>query len=210
MKKGFCPQTIIDGLVAGKSINLICKENNSYPTTVYKWRKKDPAFDEQVLRLIGNKLNQEKSRFGKAYAKFDESLPPLEKFFYWYQRTKDRKEACKYSNLKPSEVQNALDPNHEDFNEKLSDDMLEESITDKWFIEDQELQRAVLHGDKTAQRLFLKEKIWNDYTSKLGDSTQGPTYVQLMMGDGTELLERLMQKVIDVSPTDVQRISTTG
>lgn len=147
-------------LAKGYGISEMCRKLGITRPTYYNWRKKDPHFDHECQRILDDPAHKERILKGASRTDVTPDLPWQQKFLRSYRITGDKNEAANASGMKAREVEDALNPKSENYDEEFHLGFLEEEQRRIWQIEDN-LHKKAEHDGPSARFVLanlLKEK----------------------------------------------------
>jgi len=152
-------------LAEGYGVAAACKKVGVSHTSYYNWRKKKPAFKEATERILSSDVHKERTLHRQAVADVAVDATWQQKFIALYRRTGDRDAAASQAGKSVTDISNALDPDHTDFDKAFSFSFQEEQQRKLWKIEDNTLTKAE-HDAPTAR--FVLSNLMKEKYGKVG------------------------------------------
>jgi len=156
---------VLAQLAEGYGVAAACKKVGVSHTSYYNWRKKLPAFKESAERILSSPVHKERLLHRQAVADCHIDASWQEKFIALYRRTGDRAAAASQSGVSVTQIANALDSEHKDFDKSFSFAFQEEQQRKLWKIEDNTLTKAE-HDSPTAR--FVLSNLMKEKYGKVG------------------------------------------
>jgi hypothetical protein len=153
-------QEFLATLAEGYGIAAACKKLQFGRTSYYNWRRKDPAFAAACDGVLSEPIHKERILTGRAKADVGVGATCQDKFVALYRRTGDRAAAASQAGVSVSQVEQALDATHAEYDPDFAFSFQEEQQRKLWKIEDNTMTKAE-HDPPTARFVLsnlMKEK----------------------------------------------------
>lgn len=159
---------VLDLLRRGYGVNEMCRKVNIHRNTYYAWRKKDPGFRAETERILKDPVHQMRilNKDAKAEAATYETWQ--KQFIGLYRQTGDRNQAILGCGKDALDVEAALDPKADTYDEVFHKLFLETEQRRLWQVEDNLLGKAE-HDSPTA-RFILANRVKEKYGKLEGAS----------------------------------------
>jgi len=203
-------QAFLDHLAEGMGVNEVCRQYGyKSPSTVNRWRREDPLFNDRVLTILSSPQHQR--RIAAAGAAADEmvDLGEKERFLLEYRKTRDRTAACDAICKEPADVSAWMDPESPEYDAEFTRKMDNEHLRDKWKAEDVAKNKAIKAQDGNMLRFTLPvlspESYGKVHQQRQTGNTLALIFAQDRLEGTTQFLERFFGNA-PVSPDEPRAV----
>jgi hypothetical protein len=161
---------IVATLAEGFGIKETCRKIGCSVQSYYNWRKKNPEFDAACDKVLSDPIHKERILTGRAKADVGVGASWQDIFLALYRRTGDRAAALAQCKDKSAlDIENALDKDHDTYDEVFAYRFQEEQQRKLWKIEDNMLTKA--EHDAPTSRFALSNLMKERYGKVGGEVT---------------------------------------
>ena len=162
---------LVERLAQGYGIKEATKLLRISRSTFYNWRKADEAFNAECTRLLADPIHQSRilRQESKAVLGIEEDWKL--RFIGMYRMSGDRTEALATvgNGKRAQDIENALNPKHDTYDEQFHKLFLNEEQKRLWKIEDNLLKKA--EHDSPSARFVLANLVKDKYGKLEGSAT---------------------------------------
>ena len=189
----------VEELLRGRGINEIMRDHGYKSASMYyKWKNKYPEFKEQCEKILSSPLHE--SRIAASQSKKIAPASWREQYINKFRESRSRTIAADYCGKSVTEIMQACDPSHENFDEDFFNLVREEELRDAVTVEDELKRKAVVENSVQMQKWIIPflpvvgEKYYRGAENRL--KSEGDKQVNIFFGaEGVDGAKKLLEQM---------------